>query len=470
MSLAHESDTIAAIATPPGDGGISVIRISGDEAFRIVDRGFRGKRPLAEEPSHTAHQASFADENGQIIDSVVALVFRKPHSYTGENVVELSCHGGQFVTKRIVETLIRFGARAAGAGEFTKRAFLNGRLDLTQAEAVADLIHSRSERAHLSSVSQLNGLLSGIISGLRERLIQSVSLLELELDFAEDGYEFTEKTRVAEQLRESIRQIDDLLKSYSLGRIYRDGVRVALAGAPNVGKSSLLNALLREERAIVTSIPGTTRDIIEESITLGGLLFSLSDTAGLRETVDPVEKEGVRRAEERLAGCDILVLMLDSTKAIDSSDVELIRKLVSDVEKRKARCIIAINKVDLMPADLSKFGAISEILSGHSVLEISAMTHEGFGRLEEELVRLAIGGQAPATESGIIITNARHYSALGSARKSLQLALDSVQSGRSGELIAVDLRAGIEALDEIIGTVTTDDILNSIFSAFCIGK
>lgn len=470
MSLAHESDTIAAIATPPGDGGISVIRISGESAFQLVDRGFRRKQSLAAEPSHTAHYGEFVDEQGRLIDKVVALVFRKPHSYTGEDTVELSCHGGQFVTKRIVETLIRFGARAAAAGEFTKRAFLNGRLDLAQAEAVADLIHSRSERAHESSISQLKGLLSGTIADLRERLIKSVSLLELELDFAEDGYEFTEKSKVAEQLAVSINKVDDLLKSYRVGRIYRDGVRVALAGAPNVGKSSLLNALLREERAIVTSLPGTTRDIIEESITLSGLLFNLSDTAGLRDTSDPVEQEGVRRAEERLASCDILILLLDSTRPLHSFEPELIRKLVAGVGGRRAGCIIAINKTDVAPADMSRFAAISEILSEHPVLEISAKTHNGFEMLEAELVRIAVGGSASITDIGVMITNARHYSALEKAKQNLLLALDSVSSGKSGEFIAVDLRAGLDALDEIVGTVTTEDILNSIFSTFCIGK
>jgi tRNA modification GTPase len=470
MSLAHENDTIAAIATPPGDGGISVIRISGENAFQIVDRGFQGKQPLAKEPSHTAHYGGFTDEHGHLIDNVVALSFRRPHSYTGEDTVELSCHGGQFLTKMIVETLIRFGARAAGAGEFTKRAFLNGRLDLTQAEAVADLIHSRSERAHQSSISQLNGLLSGTITSLRDGLIKSISLLELELDFAEDGYEFTEKAKVAQQLKASINQVDDLLKSYRVGKIYRDGVRVALAGAPNVGKSSLLNALLREERAIVTSIPGTTRDIIEESITLDGLLFNLSDTAGLRDTTDPVEQEGVRRAEERLAGCDILVLLLDSTRPLELAEPELIRKLVSGVEARGARCILAINKVDISAVDMSRFAGISEILSKHPMLEISAKTLLGFRRLESELVRIAVDGSVSTSDVGVMITNSRHYSALEKAKRSLSLALDSVSSDKSGEFVTVDLRAGLEALDEIVGTVTTDDILNSIFSSFCIGK
>jgi tRNA modification GTPase len=366
--------------------------------------------------------------------------------------------------------LIRFGARAAQPGEFTKRAFLNGRLDLAQAEAVADLIHARSERAHESSLAQLNGSLSRRIVGLRDRLIASMSLLELELDFVEEGYEFAEKAKVAEQLRDSLTQIEELLDSYKVGKIYRDGVKVAIAGAPNVGKSSLLNALLKEDRAIVTNIPGTTRDTIEESITLGGVLFDLSDTAGLRETADPVEQEGVRRAEEKMEACDILILLLDSTRPLLSAEAELADRFVRRIEARGAGCLVAINKVDLVPVDTSMFTHLAEILSRHPVLEISAKTHYGFKGLEDELVRVAVGGSVSSADSGSTITNARHYSALNKARRCLSLALESLLAGKSGEFVAVDLRAGLDALGEIVGVVTTDDILNSIFARFCIGK
>ena len=245
---------------------------------------------------------------------------------------------------------------------------------------------------------------------------------------------------------------------------------MALAGAPNVGKSSLLNAFLREERAIVTSVPGTTRDIIEESVSIGGLLFNLSDTAGLRESTDPIEQEGVRRAKERLANCDILLLMLDSTRPLHPAEVALSRNLISEVEARGAACLVAINKVDLSRPDSSKFGALSDALSRHQVVEISAKTLEGFARLEDELVKLALGGSVATEESGIMITNVRHYSALQKARESLVLARESTLSRKSGEFIALDLRAGLDSLGEILGIVTTDDILNSIFANFCIGK
>jgi len=470
VSLAYESDTIAAIATPEGEGGISVIRVSGDGAIVIAGRGFRGTAAVDKMSSHTAHYGRFVDEEGKTIDNVVALVFRRPNSYTGEDTVELSCHGGRYLTKKILEATLRFGARAAQAGEFTKRAFLNGRIDLAQAEAVADLIHARSERAHQSSLAQLNGVLSERIARVRDQLIEVIGLLELELDFAEDGYEFTEKSRVAGQLRSAISQINDLLLTYSIGRTYRDGVKVALAGAPNVGKSSLLNALLQEDRAIVTDVPGTTRDIIEESISLGGLLFDLSDTAGLRNTQDPVEQEGVRRAEERLSNCDILVLMLDGTRPVGDEEATAINRLASAIELREARCIFVLNKLDVMDLQKNPILEVEHITAKHDVVKISAKTHQGLEALKDLLVRSALRGMPPRSEGGVIITSARHFSALERTVKSLTLALETVEAGRSGEFVAVDLRTGLDALGEIIGVISTEDILNSIFSRFCIGK
>jgi tRNA modification GTPase len=470
VTLAHESDTIAAIATPEGEGGISVIRISGDGAMSIAARGFRGATTVDKMSSHTAHYGRFVDEQGKTIDNVVVLVFRRPNSYTGENTVEINCHGGRYLTKRILEATLRLGARAAHAGEFTKRAFLNGRIDLAQAEAVADLIHARSERAHQSSLAQLNGVLSDRIARVRERLVESISLLELELDFAEEGYDFTEKEKVAGQLRSTICQINDLLLTYSVGKIYRDGVRVALAGAPNVGKSSLLNALLQEDRAIVTDVPGTTRDIIEESISLGGLLFNLSDMAGIRETEDLVEREGVRRAEERLSNCDILVLMLDCTRPVGGEEVTAINRLATAVEKRGASCVFVLNKIDMVEPGRKRVLDVEHITKKYDVVEISAKTHQGLESLKELLVRKALRDMPSTSEGSVTITNARHFSALKRTADSLGLALESLESGKSGEFVAVDLRAGLDALGEIIGATSTDDILDSIFSRFCIGK
>jgi tRNA modification GTPase len=470
MSLAHESDTIAAIATPEGEGGISVVRISGAEAIDIAARGFRGTTTIDKMSSHTAHYGRFVDDQENPIDNVIALVFRGPNSYTGEDTVELSCHGGRYLTRKILETTLRLGARAAQAGEFTKRAFLSGRIDLAQAEAVADLIHSRSERAHRSSLAQLNGALSVRIGSVRERLVESIGLLELELDFAEDGYEFTEKARVAEQLRSTISQIDAMSKSYSVGKIYRDGVRVAIAGAPNVGKSSLLNAFLQENRAIVTDVPGTTRDIIEESVTLGGLLFNLSDTAGIRDTEDLVEMEGVRRAEERLSNCEILLLLLDCTRPVEAEEQSDILRIANAVDQRGASCLFVINKIDVIGKDQNPVMSASRFSGNHEIVGISAKTHQGLDALKELMVQKALRDMSHQSEGGITITNARHFSALQKASESLSLALESLESGKSGEFVAVDLRAGLNSLGEIIGITSTEDILNSIFSRFCIGK
>lgn len=470
MSLAHEVDTIAAIATPPGEGGICVIRISGERAIDVADHGFHGKHSLKDAATHTAHYGCFLDEAGTAVDYVVALVFKNPHSYTGEDAVELSCHGGQYVTKKILESLVRFGARPADPGEFTKRAFLNGRMDLVQAEAVADLIRSRSEKAHQTSLAQLEGALSRKVLEVRDQLVQSISLLELELDFAEDGYEFADKNKVARILEESIQRIGVLLASYSVGKVYRNGVRVVLVGSPNVGKSSLLNALLRQDRAIVTSIPGTTRDVIEESISVNGILFNLSDTAGLRKTDDPIEKEGVRRAEDKLLNSDIIVLILDGSRELLPGEPALIDRTVRTAEIHGVKCIIAVNKTDLKPFDQASFRDLEGLISGHKAIGVSALTSSGIKEFELALYDTAVSSGVSVAEGGIMVTNLRHYSALERAKKSLELSLKTIESGRSSEFIAVDLRAALDSLGEVTGAVTTEDVLNSIFSKFCIGK
>lgn len=469
MSLAHESDTIAAIATPIGEGGISVIRISGANAIKIADRGFKGKISLEAAGSHTAHYGRFTNKTNGNLDSVVALIFKAPHSYTGEDIVELSCHGGMFVTKKILEAITEYGARPALPGEFTKRAFLNGKLDLAQAEAIADLIHARSEVAHRSSLQQLSGSLSEQIKAVRDQLVDTIGLLELELDFAEDGFEFLDKSRVAKQIENSISQLDDLLSSYSVGKVYRDGVKVVLAGAPNVGKSSLLNTLLRENRAIVTDTPGTTRDTIEETITIDGLLFNITDTAGLRKTNDPIEKEGVRRTDERIANCDLLLLMFDSSASLSDEERIQAEGLIEKIKQAGATPILVLNKIDLK-TQRNGFFKKESALSALPIAKISAKTTEGLDELKKLIVNTALHGKKAVSESGITITNARHYSALLKANESLKLSLGSLNSKQSGEFIALDLRAALDSLGEIIGAVTTDDILNKIFSAFCIGK
>ena len=470
VALAVDSDTISAISTPLGGGGIAVIRLSGPSAIRIASRGFKGKADLSTAPSHTAHFGTFVSDAGAPIDDVVALVFKAPHSYTGEDVVELSCHGGMLVTRAVLEATITYGARPAEPGEFTKRAFLNGRMDLTQAEAVADLIYARSERAHRASIQQLRGRLSEKVNGIREQLTNAIGLLELELDFVDEGYEFTDKSTLVIEINGVLGEIDGLLSSYQIGRIYRDGVRVVIAGAPNVGKSSLLNALLSHDRAIVTDIPGTTRDTIEESLTIGGLLFTVTDTAGLRETADPVEAEGVRRTEEQLSNCDLVVLVLDCSRNLMEWEKAYVERLVSDGRIRQETCIAAINKIDLKRPENSFLVKAGPLSDGFRAVKISAKTGEGLSELKDAIVDTILKGKHLSSEGSVTVTNSRHYTALLNAKESLELSLQSLAAKESGEFVVLDLRAALDALGTITGVVTTDDILDSIFTRFCIGK
>lgn len=454
-------DTIAAIATPPGEGGIAVLRVSGPEAVTIVERRFRSSAPLSAAATHTAHVGSIVDEHGERADQVVCTVFRAPHSYTGEEVVEVSCHGGTVTSRRILEILMAAGARMAQPGEFTKRAFLNGKMDLAQAEAVADLIQARSDASRRTSLEQLSGRLSREVQALRRTLIDAVGLLELELDFAEDGYEFLDRSKVRGLLDEARSALDRLLGSYAAGKVYRDGVKLVLTGAPNAGKSSLLNALLKESRAIVADAPGTTRDVIEEGLSIGGVLFRVVDTAGLRPTADPIEREGVERAHEQLRSADVVIWVVDLLAPVLPT-----KEAIESIGP--SHLILALNKSDASPhgsPDPEGAGKKSE-----RVLRLSAKTGEGIHRLEREMLAVAVGRDIPDTPEGVTVTNSRHYDVLRRSRQSLTLAMESLESGRTGEFLAVDLREALNALGELTGEITTDDIMNEVFSRFCIGK
>lgn len=468
--LADNLDTIAAIATPIGEGGISVIRISGPSAFATADACFRGRVKLAEAASHTAHFGYIADATGQRLDEVVATVFKSPHSYTGEDVVEVSCHGGAYVTQAILSTFLSLGARLAEPGEFTKRAFLNGKMDLSQAEAVADLIHARSGLSLRSSLSQLQGRLSEQINAVREKLISTIGLLELELDFAEDGYEFVEKQKAISDLDEIIGRINKLLDTYKSGKIHRDGVKVVLAGAPNVGKSSLLNQLLNENRAIVTDIPGTTRDVIEENLTINGILFRVIDTAGLRKTADVVEQEGVARTKAKVEESDLVLLVLDASRPAEAPDIEPLSQVAKVIKEGMKACVVAVNKVDLNPTINGKLLQSMSFLKGLPTVRVSALTGYGIDELKQTMVSSTLGGGKQAPESSVLVTNLRHFQAIKSAKEALLLAKESLGRGESSEFVAVDLRSALDSLGEITGVVTTEEILNSIFSKFCIGK
>jgi tRNA modification GTPase len=455
--------TIAAIATPIGEGAISVIRVSGESAIYKVAGLFEGKQNLAKAKSHTVHFGRIVDDQKRTVDEVICTIFRAPKSFTGEDTVEIGCHGGIHVTRRVLECILETGVCPAEPGEFTQRAFLNGKMDLSQAEAIADLIRAQSDKAQQISLDQLEGALSKQIHIVREQLTQSLGLLELELDFSEESIALIDKKKLENLFELGISEIEQLLKTYKYGKVWREGVRVALVGVPNAGKSSLLNTLLKENRAIVTDVPGTTRDFIEEKMTIDGVMFRMIDTAGLRETEDMVEKEGVHRTWKIINGSDIIVFVHDSTKTMAKDELNFLETI--NKENRK-KFIIANNKIDLKTEKSSPESIPEKIL----VVATSAMNNTGIERLKDALAQMVfIQTQAESKES-VVITNERHYSALLKAKQSLISALDSLSTGESEEFIAVDLRTAIDSIGEIIGVVTTEDILNNIFSKFCIGK
>lgn len=465
MSSSNTSiETIAAIATPIGVGGISVIRISGPESFSLVDRIFRGKIRVVDADTHTIHFGNIVNFENAVVDTVLISIFKHPHSYTGEDVCEISSHGGYFVSALILDLLYVAGAKAAQPGEFTLRAFLNGKLDLLQAEAVADLIHSKSEKSHKTSIEQLNGRLSKYTKDLRQEIIEICSLLELELDFSQEGIELIEKSTVTEKLINLQKRIEVLIASYSTGKFLREGVKVSLVGKPNAGKSSLLNALLEEERAIVSHIPGTTRDTIEESLQIDGLEFIFTDTAGLRESGDIIEQEGIKRTASTVQSSDIVVVVVDSSVSISHEDLLLYKK-VQNLLPQSSEKVYLLNKSDITLPDFDE----SFIDQKYRKVWISCKTGEGLTDFKEALKQIALP-HFDSLESSILVNNLRHKLAFENALEGIKLSLESLKQGLSDDFVSVDLRRAVDYLGEIIGITTPDDILNNIFSKFCIGK
>ncbi len=454
MKFANTEDTIAALATPAGAGAISVIRISGTKCFEVAGKVFKGKVNLADAKSHTIHYGTLMGSDGEIVDDVLVSVFRAPHSYTGEDSVEISSHGSPYIVKRILELLIDTGARSAQPGEFTQRAFLNGRIDLAQAEAVADIINARTEASLRGARNQIDGLLSDKVNSLKEALVNVSSLMELELDFAEEDIQFVNHEEAVKRVESIISEISDLLRTYSFGKILRDGIHVAIIGRPNVGKSSLLNYLIKDSRAIVSEIPGTTRDVITEDFSYGGILFKLFDTAGIRESADAIEQEGIARSRAALKSADIAVFLFDSFSGFDD---ELYKEAVNILGRSKI--LLAQNKIDISEEDREHKPDIM----------ISAKKGDGILEMLDILKERSYASNS-YTESTAVITNMRHYKALEEARGYLQNAKGSLKDKMSGEFVSTDLRNAINSLGEIIGLVTSDDILNNIFSKFCIGK
>lgn len=449
-----KDDTIIALATPAGVGAISVIRISGPQSFVVTDKFFKGKVKISKAASHTILYGNIFDRDNIHVDDVLISIFRAPNSYTGEDSVEINSHGNPLITQKLIELFIaEQDVRLAEPGEFTKRAFLNGKIDLTKAEAVADVISSRTEASFRGARNQLDGFLAQKVTQLREKLVNSSSFIELELDFAEEDIEFVDQGELLKRIDDIIIEIDTLLESYSFGRVIRDGVNVALVGKPNVGKSSLLNYILKESRAIVSEIPGTTRDVIREEVSIDGILFRLFDTAGIRISEDAIEKEGILRSRETVRNADVIVFIEDVTQIVSKDLYINLLKLTSPDKVLKV-----INKIDLSSSTFSDWD-----------VNISAKTGEGIDTLFKKMKEKAIGNEN-YTEKTAIITNLRHQNCLKKSRENLLNARESIINKMSGEFIAVDLRNAETHLAEIIGEVTSEEILNNIFMKFCIGK
>jgi tRNA modification GTPase len=453
MEKRLREDTIVALATPLGTGAISVIRVSGPVAINSVSQIFDGKKKLTDVASHTIHYGNIVNRDNKHIDDVLVSVFIEPNSYTGEDAIEISTHGNPLIGQKIIDLLLSENIRIAEPGEFTKRAFLNNRLDLTQAEAVVDVIESRTEASLRGSRNQLDGLLSKKVNELREMLVNASSFVELELDFAEEDLEFIDKNELISKINSIVDEIDGLLSTYSFGRVMRDGVNVAIVGQPNVGKSSLLNYILKESRAIVSKIPGTTRDVIREEVSIEGILFKLFDTAGIRVSEDEIEKEGVLRSREAVGNSDIIMMIGDIEQSFSENLYKELKRL-----NKKENIIRVLNKIDLV--EQNKID---------NDVEVSAKTGAGIEKLFKVLKEKSIGGNS-YSEKSAIVSNLRHYNCLKKAKENLNIAKKSVEKNMSGEFISVDLRNAENNLAEIIGTVTTDDILNNVFSKFCIGK
>jgi tRNA modification GTPase len=455
------TDTICAIATPPGEGGIGIIRISGEKAIEIASKVFHsasGGR-VTDFISHTLHVGELRHpDTGERLDEVLLALMKAPRTYTREDVVEFHCHGSPLVLRMGLEALIRSGARLAEPGEFTKRAFLNGRLDLAQAEAVMDLIHARSETGARIAVEQLRGRLSSEIEVLREGLLRVLVEVEAGIDFTEDGITFISSEALVGEIQKVAERISCLIDTAAEGRIVREGATVVLAGRPNVGKSSLLNALVRAERAIVADLPGTTRDVLEEFVNIRGIPVRLLDTAGLRDGTDVIEQEGVRRSHEALERADMILAVLDGSMPIAAED----RRLLQGAQAK--RCVVVLNKSDLpWRCEPDEIGAC------FTVVRTSAQAGTGLEELRDA-VRAALLNHGLEAHEGVMITHLRHKTALVRARESLHQVLESVDRRMPAECIALDLRAAINAIGEIIGETRIDEILDRIFQEFCIGK
>ncbi len=454
-------DTICAVSTPQGRGGIAVIRVSGLQALDIVQHRWQGK-PLADMASHTVHLGQLTDGNGDVLDQAVLTVFKAPNSFTGEDVVELACHGSTWIQQQVIQMLIDAGCRHATAGEFTRRAFANGRMDLSQAEAVADVIEAQSRAAHRVAMSQMRGRYSDELKGLRDKLLHFTALIELELDFSEEDVTFADRSEVTSLAREIHTLISRLADSYREGNAIRNGLPVAIVGQTNAGKSTLLNALLGDDRALVSNIHGTTRDTIEDTVIMGGTLFRFIDTAGIRQSSDTVERMGIERTWQAINKANVVLWVVDVT----SADISMAHDILARCEGK--RLIAVLNKADL-DDDVAARSELSNLLPEDTpVVAISAKCDADIEALRGLIVKTA--SLPDVSGDAVIVTNARHYQALTRARDAIARAISGLDSGLSGDLLDQDIRECLHWLGEITGEITTDNILAEIFTHFCIGK
>ena len=458
MDFVHQpyqpGETIAAVTTPPGEGGVAIIRISGKDALNVADQVFSG--PVHSYETHTAHYGHVINAEGDHVDDVLLLMMVGKHSYTGEDTVEINCHGGSFITRRVLDVVLAAGARAARPGEFTFKAFMNGKLDLAQAEAVQELICAKNERALDAAENQLQGALSEKISSFQKKLTEIAAILEAWVDFPEEGLEFASMEEICHDLKNVCEQMEKLANTFHDGKILHDGLSLCLIGCPNVGKSSLMNALLEKDRAIVTHIPGTTRDILEDHMCLKGLNFRLIDTAGIRNASGIIEQEGIRRSQKAMQEADLLLLVLDAHKGVQEDDHRLIQSVP------KSKTIAVWNKTDLPHNGIP-------ILEFPHIVPISAKMKHGLDQLRQTIDQL-IWDNGPPSKEEVLITNVRHEESLTQAIDYCRKVVAGLGDGSSPEFVTMDMRYGLSELGKIIGTNITEDILSAIFSKFCIGK
>lgn len=457
-------DTIAAITTVLGPSSVGAIRISGPNSALIADRVFyyKGKTSLKDRPTHTITYGKIIDQKGQMVDEALALTMWAPRSFTGEDVVELQCHGGMVVLRKALEMVLEAGARLAEPGEFSKRAFLNGKLDLSQAEAIMDIINAKTETGVRAAANNLQGSIAVSVKEMRRKVVEIIAYLEADIDFPEEDFDRIADAQLERGIADIEGMIDQMLQTYESGRIIREGLKTALVGKPNVGKSSLLNALLKEKRAIVTDIPGTTRDLIEEYYNLGGIPLVLMDTAGIRETEDLIEKLGVEKTQEAIEKADLIIYVMDISEGVTADDLEFIRRFPQE------KMLLVMNKVDLMKADKSE-KEIRSRLTGFRVVLISAKEGTGLKELKEGISSIFFGQGLEITDKPFL-SNARQKEALTKARKAVRSARRGVEQGMPSDFISIDLKQAWLSLGEVTGETLGEDIIEQIFTRFCLGK